>query len=71
MVTRSAGGGLEGQVTAENINTLRDKLQKLTNKNHHHHIITHSSTVDSFDSHIAGYVVGDGYLCRGGLHGDW
>ena len=33
--------------------------------------LAHSSTVDSSDGYIVGCVVGDGYLCWGGLHGDW
>ncbi len=37
----------------------------------HNSSFTHSSTVVSSDSHIVESVVGDSYLCRDGLHGDW
>ena len=83
MVTRSAGGGLEGQVTALEKHNIRCRLLihrmhscywslLLTNsRNHHHYSTAIASTVDSFDGHSVVSVVGDGYLCQGGLHGDW
>ncbi len=75
MVTLFAGVGLEGQVTAVQY---RQKLglrlvpnNSTNSRNHWHHITARSNTVDSSDGHIVGSVVGDSYLCRGGLHGDW
>ena len=77
MVTRTAGDGLEGQVTvADKLRYWSSKhtgiIIKLTNRrNHRHQSITGSCTVNSCDGHVVGSVVRQGDMCRGGHHGYW